>query len=137
VGTEPVAGEPATTAGPAETVAENPSPGVTGRPMRAVKGTGETVTRGLSEHIEASAIEKKLTDTFGDLPEYQRVSMADQAAKVLDLINKDCEAAKALGQGLNDADAAMQTGMDAYGSAARAIALQPPPASPILKRNPG
>jgi hypothetical protein len=99
LGAEQAAGEPAAAGGRAEAVAEKPAPGVTGRPMRAVKGTGETVTRGLSEHIEALAIENKLTDTFGDLPEYQRVSMADQAAKALELINKDYEEAKAVAMG--------------------------------------
>jgi hypothetical protein len=67
--------------------------------LRAVEGTGETVTRGLSEGVEETAIEQGLTDAFGDLPEYQRVSMADQAARVAKLMNEDYETAKAVAMG--------------------------------------
>jgi hypothetical protein len=67
--------------------------------LRAVEGTGETATRGLSEHVEEKAIEEGLTSNFGDLPEYQRLSMADQAAKVTTLMDEDYGAAKAIAMG--------------------------------------
>ena len=68
-------------------------------PVRAVAGTGPLQTRGLAEGIEANAIEKGLTDGFGDLPEYRQVSMADQAAKAADFINQDYDAAKDVAMG--------------------------------------
>lgn len=68
--------------------------------LRAVQGTGETVTRGLAKGVEANAIERGLTNDFGDLPEYQRLSMADQAAQAAELINRDYDAAKDVAMGL-------------------------------------
>lgn len=56
--------------------------------QKPIEGTGELKTRSLSQGIEAKAIENKLTDNFGDLPEYQQVSMADQASKAADFIAK-------------------------------------------------
>jgi hypothetical protein len=67
--------------------------------MRAVEGTGEAHPRGLSEGVEASAVEHNLTKGFDDLPEYNRVSMADQAEKAAALIEKDYEAAKDIAMG--------------------------------------
>jgi len=67
--------------------------------LRAVQGTGETVTRGLSAGVEARAIEKGLTANFGDLPEYERVSMADQARQTAELIDTDYETAKEIAMG--------------------------------------
>lgn len=67
--------------------------------LRATEGTGDVVTRGLSEGVEARAIEDGLTSTFGDLPEYRQLSMADQAAKASDLINTDYDTAKAVAMG--------------------------------------
>ena len=88
-------GEPANPAeGPTET---KPA---TGRGnLKAVEGTGETTTRGLAEGVEETAIEQGLTDRFGDLPEYRRVSMADQAARVTKLMDEDYENAKAVAMG--------------------------------------
>lgn len=67
--------------------------------LRATEGTGEVQTRGLSEGVEAKAIEDGLTSTFGDLPEYRQLSMADQAAKARELIDGDYETAKAVALG--------------------------------------
>ncbi len=66
---------------------------------RAVGGTGETQTRGLSLGVEAKAIENKLVKNLGDLPEYQVVNMADQAAKASDFMAKDFELAKKVAKG--------------------------------------
>jgi hypothetical protein len=41
-------------------------------------------TRGLSEGIEARAVEAELVKSFGDLPEYHTLSMADQAQKAIE-----------------------------------------------------
>jgi hypothetical protein len=68
--------------------------------LRAVEGTGETVERGLSKGVEEGAIEKGITDNFGDLPEYQRLSMADQARQAAELIGRDYEGAKDVAMGL-------------------------------------
>lgn len=67
--------------------------------LRAVEGTGETATRGLAEGVEEKAIEDGLTDRFGDLPEYRRLSMADQARQVAELMDADYENAKAIAMG--------------------------------------
>lgn len=67
--------------------------------LRAIEGTGEVQSRSLSEGVEAKAIEDGLTATFGDLPEYRQLSMADQAAKARELIDADYETAKAVALG--------------------------------------
>jgi hypothetical protein len=67
--------------------------------LKAVEGTGETVTRGLSAGVEESAIERGLVNNFGDLPEYERVSMADQAKQAAELIGSDYETAKEVAMG--------------------------------------
>lgn len=67
--------------------------------LKAVEGTGELRTRGLAEGVEAKAIEDGLTETFGDLPEYQQLSMADQASKVKDLMDADYDTAKEIALG--------------------------------------
>jgi hypothetical protein len=67
--------------------------------LRAVEGTGETKVRGLSEGVEAKAIEDGLVQRFGDLPEYRALSMKDQAEAAADLIGKDPELAKAIAMG--------------------------------------
>lgn len=64
-----------------------------------IEGTGELETRSLSEGVEANAIADGITESFGDLPEYRTLSMADQAAKAADLITKDYEGAKAVAMG--------------------------------------
>ncbi len=60
----------------------------------------ETKTRGLSLGVESKAIAEGLTNSIGDLPEYQTVNMADQAQRAVDLLTKDPELARkvALGQ---------------------------------------
>lgn len=68
--------------------------------LRAVEGTGETRARGLSEHVEESAVADGLTTAFGDLPEYEQLSMADQAAQAQKLIGDDYESAKDVALGI-------------------------------------
>lgn len=67
--------------------------------LKPVEGTGELKTRGLSQGVEAKAIENNLTTSFGDLPEYRSLSMEDQAAKAAELINSDYETARAVAMG--------------------------------------
>jgi len=64
-----------------------------------VEGTGQTKTSGLASGVESKAIEEKLTRGFGDLPQYKSVSMKDQAAKALDLINSDYKNARDIAMG--------------------------------------
>lgn len=83
---------------PGEPLAEVTKSKAIGNP-RSVEGTGETATRGLSREVEASAIESDLTEGFGDLPEYKRLNMKDQADKVVDFMDKDYEVAKSVAMG--------------------------------------
>ncbi len=87
---EPIASVP--------TVPES-APARTTQTLKPIEGTGELKTRGVASSIEASAIEKGLTDTFGDLPEYQSVNFKDQARMVSDLITKDPGGARAIAMG--------------------------------------
>lgn len=73
--------------------------GRTGGAIKPVEGTGELRTRGLSEGIEAKAVEEGLTDTFGDLPEYRQLSMTDQAVRAGKIVEADYEGAKAIAMG--------------------------------------
>ena len=68
-------------------------------PVKEVEGSGATKTRGLSKGVEAKAIEKKLTEGFGDLPEYQVVNMKDQATKAAELVSGNYETAKRIAMG--------------------------------------
>lgn len=64
-----------------------------------VEGTGELKERGLAKSVKAKALEDGLSDTFGDLPQYRRLNMEDQAAKAIKVIKNDYEAAKAMAMG--------------------------------------
>ncbi len=64
-----------------------------------VEGEGETKIRGLAQGVEAKAIENKLTNTFGELPEYKTVNMKEQASKAQDLLIKEPERAKRIAMG--------------------------------------
>lgn len=57
--------------------------------LEEVKGTGKTKILGLARHINESAIEKGLTEGFGDLPEYNQVNMKDQAGKAAEILARD------------------------------------------------
>lgn len=52
-------------------------------------GEGERVPSRLAANVEANAIEKKLTNSLGDLPEYNRVNLKEQAQHAADLISDD------------------------------------------------
>jgi hypothetical protein len=67
--------------------------------LRPIDGIGDTKTRGLSQGVEAKAISAKLTDLFGDLPQYKQMDVADQGARAIDLFQKDPEAAKQIAYG--------------------------------------
>ena len=86
-------------AGNREGAAELGGAGARTGELAAIEGGGDLQTRGLSEGVEAKAIEDGLTSTFGDLPEYRQLSMADQAAKAQALIDSDYETAKAIALG--------------------------------------
>lgn len=53
----------------------------------------------LSSKVEANAIEKKLTDSFGDLPKFEAASMRQQATKSLDLLDSDIDLATRIALG--------------------------------------
>jgi len=67
--------------------------------IKPVEETAKIKTRGLALGVQEKAIEQKLIQGFGDLPEYQTVNMKDQAQKASDLINKDYELAKKIAMG--------------------------------------
>lgn len=53
----------------------------------------EQVPNTRAQTLEKAAVEKKLTDSLGELPTHERMSMADQAARALDFIEKNPEQA--------------------------------------------
>lgn len=71
-------------------------------PLQPVESTGETLPSRLAANVEANAIEKKLTSGLGDLPQYNRVDLKEQALHAADLIATDPARAMriALGQEL-------------------------------------
>lgn len=71
--------------------------------LKGIPGTGPLKTRTLSEGIEAKAIENELAETFAELPAYNELSMADQAAKAMALLAEDEAGAKAIAMGLKPA----------------------------------
>lgn len=56
-------------------------------------GEGEVRVSKLSKGVEARAVAEKLIKSFGDLPEYQRVSVDNQAERATKLINEDWDTA--------------------------------------------
>ncbi len=83
----------------AEEPAKKPANVGPGGPLKPVEGTGDLKTRGVSEGVEALAIENGLTEGLGDLPEYHQLSMAEQAASSVAYMNKDYDAAKEVAMG--------------------------------------
>lgn len=71
-------------------------PAVAETPKEAVKETAEAT---LAIRTEAEAIAKKMTEDFGDLPEYKTMNMKEQARQALDVINKDYKQAKRMAMG--------------------------------------
>jgi hypothetical protein len=63
--------------------------------VKPVEGTGELHTRGLSQSTEASAIDKGLLDTFGELPEYRTVEDRVQGPAALKFLNEKPDKAMA------------------------------------------
>lgn len=64
-----------------------------------VEVVGETKVRGLAKGIEAKAVENKITQGFGELPEYQVINKAEQAQKATTLLGEDLERAKRIAMG--------------------------------------
>lgn len=56
-------------------------------------GEGETRKSTLASKVEAQAVEKKLTDGFGQLPEYKRVNLKEQAKFASDIVSSDVQKA--------------------------------------------
>lgn len=67
--------------------------------MTTFEGTGETKTRGLSRGVDASAVEKQLTEHFGDLPEYNQLKIKDVSEKATSLVTADYDRAKRIAMG--------------------------------------
>jgi len=60
-------------------------------------------TRGLSFSTESKALEKNLTEGFSDLPEYTKLSMAEEATRAQDLLVQEPDRAKRIAMGLENA----------------------------------
>jgi hypothetical protein len=75
-----------------------PLPAAVGMPA-PIKGTGEVETRGLAESVEASAVQKELTEDFGDLPGYKVLNDPGQGAAALQLLQSDPDRARAVALG--------------------------------------
>lgn len=67
--------------------------------LKEIPGTGDLKARSLSQGVEAKAIEEGLASSFGDLPEYHSISMAEQAEAAAKLISDDFDHAKAVAMG--------------------------------------
>lgn len=78
---------------PVQRPLESAATSTTRSSLRAVEGTGEPKTRGLSKSTEASAIDLELVDEFQGLPEFNSVSKIDQAKLANELIAKDYDRA--------------------------------------------
>lgn len=63
------------------------------------KSEPKTKTRGLAKGVEAKAVEKKLTEGFGGLPEYEEVNMKDQSDKAKQLVESDPDRAIRIAMG--------------------------------------
>ncbi len=62
--------------------------------------TGEMGVTQLAKNVEAAALEKRLTDKeFGNLTEYEKMSMTDQANMAISIMDKDWEQAKRMAMG--------------------------------------
>ena len=64
-----------------------------------IEGTGEAKIRTLAQGVQEKAVEKGLTEGFGDLPEFKTVSMAEQAVKATDLLKSDPQLAVDIAMG--------------------------------------
>jgi hypothetical protein len=78
--------------------AETP-PSTAGGTLAPVEGTGPTRTRGLSAGVQRKALANKLDAVIGQLPEYQRLSMADQSDMAVALLEENPALARAVALG--------------------------------------
>lgn len=69
------------------------------KPLEPI-GTGEIKTSKLAAGVEAKALENKLIDTIGDLPEYRTVSMSEQAKLAVDFLKSNPDSALNVAKGI-------------------------------------
>lgn len=81
------------------TILAEPLPSVRTPRVLTPKGEGERALSTLAAKVDALAVEKGLTKSLGDLPEYNKVNLAEQAAMATDLIKKSPEIAKQIAMG--------------------------------------
>lgn len=81
-----------------EKVAQATQPVETPQPLKPI-GEGETKTSKLAASVEQKAVDKKLTEKLGSLPEYKQVNMKDQARFATDLLVKDEQSAIRIARG--------------------------------------
>jgi hypothetical protein len=68
-------------------------------PQRELDSSQATNISRLAETTEAKALANNISEDLGNLPEYNTMNMADQAAQALNLINTDLESAIAISLG--------------------------------------
>jgi hypothetical protein len=99
-GAQAATGEPAKGAtGGGEGAATVGGRGVSGSGDFGVAETGRARTRGVSATTETRALENGLTQSLGDLPEYNQMSKADQAARVVAEMDRDWENSVSIAMG--------------------------------------
>lgn len=96
---EPIEEVPAQPPRPVATVPEASVPvGTTPKPAQPVQRPitkpaplegADQVINSRAQTLEKAAVEKKLTDSLGELPTHNRMDMADQASRALEFIEKD------------------------------------------------
>lgn len=69
------------------------------KPLTPADSNGPTRTSTLASKVDANAVEKKLTDSLGDLPEYNQVNMKEQASFASDLVNNEPDKAMNIAMG--------------------------------------
>jgi uncharacterized ParB-like nuclease family protein len=69
------------------------------RPLKPI-GEGDAKTSKLAASVQQKAVDKKLTDSLGDLPEYNQLDMKEQSKMAVDLLAKDEAKAIRIARGL-------------------------------------
>lgn len=78
---------------------KTPTEGSAPAVLKPAESLGETKTSKLASGVNENAVAKKLTDTLGDLPEYNKVSMKEQAQYAADLIANEPDKAMRIAMG--------------------------------------
>lgn len=84
---------------PAEDLKTIPSTVETPKPLTPAESTGKVEQSTLASKVDANAVARKLTDSLGDLPEYNKVNMKEQAQFASDLVENEPDKAMRIAMG--------------------------------------